>query len=243
MTATTTSRERSAIAWSAGALTMIALAGAAASAEDPKDQKDTPHPVIMEVLFHVPTGSEGDANKDGRRDSTGDEFVELMNPTNKPIQMKGYRLSSRLSTFDAESRYGIRFIFPEFELPAKGVVVVFNGHDASIAGEVGNAEMAPERPNRAFGDAFVFSMETTAQNLAFKNGGDFVLLTAPDGRRIDCVVWGKSDPGPPADAARTEDIGSIRPGGSVQRVTPDGPLRANKDFDSRPFSPGEIPGA
>lgn len=206
---------------------------------DPADK--SPHPVIMEVLFHVPTGAAGDANRDGARDSTGDEFVELFNPTNKPIQMKGYRLSSRLSTFDAESRYGIRFIFPEFELPPKGVAIVFNGYKSHIKGPVGNTETAPDKPNPGFADAWVFSMETTAQNVALKNDGDFVLLTAPDGSRIECITWGKCDPAPPGDAAHTEDLASIRPGGSVQRVKVGSPWRANKDFSGQPFSPGEIP--
>jgi len=219
----------------------FAFIGAASFAGD-KDKKEEPaHPTITEVLFHVPTGDEGDANRDGRRDSTGDEFVELFNETKETINLKGYRLSSRLSTFDAEGRYGIRFVFPEFELPPGGVVVVFNGYDSSVPGPTGNAEAAPTSPNPDFHDAFVFSMEVGAQNVALKNGGDFVLLTAPDGTRIDCVEWGKSDPKPPTDVAHKEDVGSIRPGGSIQRVRMGKPWRANKDFDGHPFSPGEIP--
>ncbi len=52
-----------------------------------------PHPVVTEVLFNVPRGVDGDANKDGKRSPTGDEFVELMNPHDQPINLKGYRLS------------------------------------------------------------------------------------------------------------------------------------------------------
>lgn len=220
----------------------LSLAATLAHAAPEKDKKNpAAHPCLTEVLFHVPTGDEGDANADGRRDSTGDEFVELFNPTKHTINLKGYRLSSRLSTFDAEGRYGLRFIFPELELPPGGVVVVFNGYESNIKGEVGTAETAPSSTNAAYADAFVFSMEVGAQNLALRNGGDFVLLTAPDGTRIDCVVWGKSDPKPPADVEHTEDVGSLRAGGSIQRVGPDKPWRANRDFDGKPFSPGEIP--
>jgi hypothetical protein len=57
-------------------------------AEPPK------HPTITEVLYAVPT-SEGDASGDGTRDAVGDEFVELVNATDAPIQLKGYRLSDR----------------------------------------------------------------------------------------------------------------------------------------------------
>ncbi|MFA6045777.1 MAG: hypothetical protein WC718_12405 [Phycisphaerales bacterium] len=52
-----------------------------------------PHPLITEVLFNVPTGAKGDANGDGTRDAVGDEFVELINPHDKPIDLKGYVLT------------------------------------------------------------------------------------------------------------------------------------------------------
>lgn len=52
-----------------------------------------PHPVITEVLFNVPSGARGDANADGTRDAVGDEFVELINPHDKPIDLKGYVLT------------------------------------------------------------------------------------------------------------------------------------------------------
>src|SRR5690606_27204449 len=39
-----------------------------------------PHPQITEVLFNVPSGAKGDANGDGERDATGDEFIEIANP-------------------------------------------------------------------------------------------------------------------------------------------------------------------
>ncbi len=51
-----------------------------------------PHPMITEVLAAVPSGPRGDANGDGLRDAIGDEFIELVNPHDKPIQLKGYML-------------------------------------------------------------------------------------------------------------------------------------------------------
>jgi hypothetical protein len=54
---------------------------------------DFPHPLITEILYSVPGGRLGDANKDGTRSATGDEFVELVNPHDKPIELEGYRLS------------------------------------------------------------------------------------------------------------------------------------------------------
>ncbi|CAG0980713.1 hypothetical protein PHYC_01748 [Phycisphaerales bacterium] len=52
-----------------------------------------PHPLITEVLFNVPPGAEGDADGDGIRSATGDEFVELVNPHGQPISLKGYILA------------------------------------------------------------------------------------------------------------------------------------------------------
>lgn len=52
----------------------------------------SPHPLITEVLASVPSGPRGDANGDGTRDAIGDEFIELVNPHDKPIQLKGYML-------------------------------------------------------------------------------------------------------------------------------------------------------
>lgn len=51
-----------------------------------------PHPMITEVLAAVPSGPRGDANGDGLRDAIGDEFIELVNPHDKPIHLKGYML-------------------------------------------------------------------------------------------------------------------------------------------------------
>jgi hypothetical protein len=67
---------------------------ASASREDApvKAAADFPHPLVTEVLFNVPRGVDGDANRDGTRSATGDEFVELFNPYDKPINLKGYRL-------------------------------------------------------------------------------------------------------------------------------------------------------
>jgi hypothetical protein len=57
-----------------------------------------PHPLITEVLYNVPPGAEGDADGDGVRSPTGDEFVELINPHDKPIRLKGYILTDGKNT-------------------------------------------------------------------------------------------------------------------------------------------------
>lgn len=222
--------------WAAVGVGALGLLGAG-EAEKPS----TLHPVITEVLFNVPPGTAGDANKDGTRDSTGDEFVELFNPHGKAIELKGYTITSRLSTGEKDPKRGVRFTFPKFELPPGGVAVVFNGYKSSIPGGSGNAQRAPGEANKEFGGAFVFSMGIKQPMLALKNEGDFVLLSDAAGKAVACVAWGDPDPAPPLEAGRSESVsGGTRC--SVQRVTADGELQAHTSIDDRAFSPGEMPG-
>src|SRR5262245_22470861 len=92
-----------------------------------------PHPLITEILYAVPNAAEGDANGDGSRHVAGDEFVELINPHEKPINLLGYSITDR----NAPSKGQLRFTFPSVVIPPRGLVVVFNGC------EQGWAEAAP----------------------------------------------------------------------------------------------------
>lgn len=197
-----------------------------------------PHPVITEVLFNVPLGPEGDANKDGVRDAAGDEFVEMMNPHGAPIALGGYTLTNRLTTGDPKVNRGVRFRFPEFELEPGGVVVVFNGHGASIPGPVGNERGAPSGPNERFAGAWVFSMEKPSGNRAMANTADFILLSAPDGAPVDAVEWNGPRPGVPRGTRRVAEV-RADPKGSVQRRGADGEMLPHLEIDGRVFSPGE----
>jgi len=221
------------------------LLASVASASQPTDY---PHPMITEVLFHVPLGDEGDANQDGQRDATGDEFVEIGNPNSRPMNLKGYRIVSRLAYGEESPRRGVFFTFPDFELPAHSVALVFNGYGASIPGPVGNSESAPESPSEIFGMGFVFSMEMNARNNALSNSADFVLLLDPAGRPVDGLYWGDPNPAPPSatdaegrEIYRLEEV-PRNPRGSVQRMKPDGKLVPHPAIDGTPFSPGWIPG-
>lgn len=66
------------------------------------------HPTITEVLFAVPTGDNGDADLDGTRSATGDEFVELYNPHDRPINLKGYILSDGIPQVQPPVQRGAR---------------------------------------------------------------------------------------------------------------------------------------
>ncbi len=228
---------------------------------------DFPHPLITEVLYAVPTGEAGDANGDGSRHVTGDEFIELVNPHDKPIQLKGYCLTDRTgSQRDGPGRegkgasrggaaQGIRFVFPSLELPSGGVAVVFNGNGQKWTGPVGDASRAPEAGNEKFHSAWVFTMKAASQRVALSNTGDLVLLSDPAGSPVQCVWWGKVDekdrPGPPAagqgpheSRVLVEEAPAVS-GGSVERtgLGARGDFRAHVRTGDVLFTPGLAPGA
>ncbi len=194
-----------------------------------------PHPLITEVLYAVPTGDAGDANKDGSRDVNGDEFVELINPHDKVIQLKGYMLTDR----NPEDKGKLRFTFPALELQPGQIVVVFNGHGARWTGPVGDSSRAPEAGNETFAGAFTFTMKITSAQKGFSNSGDYVLLTAPSNEPIHCVTWGTYDEKPPASTALIEEAPKVT-GRSVTRPAPTGGLEPH-DAAFGPFSPGVFP--
>ena len=49
--------------------------------------------LITEILADPPTGLAGDANNDGTRSSSGDEFVELFNPDDLTVDLTGWTLA------------------------------------------------------------------------------------------------------------------------------------------------------
>ena len=53
--------------------------------------------VISEVLADPPSGAAGDANRDGQRDTYGDEFVELYNADSASVDISGWRLGDSTS--------------------------------------------------------------------------------------------------------------------------------------------------
>ncbi len=78
-------------------VSLVAFCSAAAAQPPVKE----PHPLITEILYAVPPGAAGDAGQDGKRSATGDEFIELFNPHDKPINLKGYVLVDASREADA----------------------------------------------------------------------------------------------------------------------------------------------
>lgn len=219
---------------------VAAAPGSARSEDDDPLARLRPHPVITEVLFNVPNDATGDANKDGVRDATGDEFVELFNPHARTVNLRGYTILSRMSLGDDTAKKGVRFTFPDLELPPGAVVVVFNGYKAQIKGFVGTAERAPPKVHPDFHKAGVFSMGITAKNRSWNNAGDFVLLQAPDGTPVDAIWWGEPSPAPPPNTLRSAEA-PAKSGGSVQRTDALADPAPHADIDGAVCSPGSIP--
>jgi hypothetical protein len=164
-----------------------AQAPPAADPARPLPAVEYPHPLITEVLYAVPTGPEGDASGDGKRDAAGDEFLELTNPHQRPINLRGYRITDR----NEPGKGQLAFVFPALELPPGAVVVVFNGHEQKWTGPVGDTRAAPPAPNERFHHAFVLTMKAASEKTSWANGGDWALLSDPAGNPVHCVWWGK----------------------------------------------------
>lgn len=134
--------------------------------------------ILNEILADPPSGSKGDANKDGKRSAEQDEFLELVNTSSFGADLSGWTLS------DSQS---VRFTFPDGTwLRAGGAAVVFGG------GKTDKLSIA--------GDAQLF----TAKGLGLNNSGDEVRLIAADGSTIDWVAYG-SEGGKDKSLVRSAD--------------------------------------
>ncbi len=225
-------------------LALIALLVPAQAQQPQQQPARTPagaplHPIITEVLYAVPRGPEGDANRDGLRDALGDEFVELYNPHDKPIRLDGYTINDR----NPPGSNQVSFVFPRFELSPRAVVVVFNGVNQTWTGPVGDSTKAPDKPHDDFDGAWVFTMGNTSKSTGFANDGDWVVLLDPKGEPVSCVAWGKTDTPPPFPDSVVERAPNTS-SGSVQRTQPvaASPFTAHPTIGGLRYSPGTPPG-
>jgi hypothetical protein len=120
--------------------------------------------VINEILVAVPTGPTGDANGDGQRDAFEDEFVELVNRTDRRLDLAGIAL-----TKDGD----VKMTLGEICLEGGAGLVVFGGGETS-------ALEGSESDTR-------FRVSET--RFGFPNsGGTFAMLRA-DGAELDSITW------------------------------------------------------
>ena len=75
---------------------------------------------ISEALADPPTGTKGDVNRDGQRDTYEDEFIELYNAGAKPISLAGWRLGDNTAPKN-------HFQFPADAVIQPGAYVVLFG--------------------------------------------------------------------------------------------------------------------
>jgi uncharacterized protein (TIGR03437 family) len=131
--------------------------------------------LINEFLADPPEGATGDANRDGVRDSSQDEFVELVNTTPNDINIGGYRILTRgTGTGSATQRH---LFAPGSVLPACSAVVVFGD---------GEAAFNPNDP--AFGGALV--LKASSGGLALVNSGGSISLQDQAGAIVNLVPYG-----------------------------------------------------
>jgi uncharacterized repeat protein (TIGR01451 family) len=166
-----------------------------------------------EILAAPPTGLAGDANNDGVRDGTEDEFVELVNGSGgETVGMSGWTIKTRTNGSTTETT---RFIFPAgTSLAAGTAAIIFGGGTFNPADPI-------------FGCAQVFKA-TSSAGLSLTNTGLTILLRDPAGNLIAQFAYGGStglDGNSSQSLTRSPDIS----GGFVLHTA------ANA---SRRFSPG-----
>jgi hypothetical protein len=130
--------------------------------------------VINEVLARVPSDDpmttdviEGDANGDGTREASLDEFVELINVGMSPLDITGFEVD------DSNSPGSLHFPMKTIVPPGEAVVVFGGGDLARSRLEFGNA--------RALG--LIFTVGGSG-GLGLGNNGDSVIVRDPMGREI-----------------------------------------------------------
>ena len=170
--------------------------------------------IINEVLADPPTGDPGDANMDGTRSSSQDEFIELANVGDAAVDIGGWQLG------DDE---GIAFVFPDgYTVQARDIIVVFGG------GDVTNVPGYDPDPLLTR----VFQADSTVGN-GFSNGGDIIMLLSDDGAYDTYMAYGSlANTGGPA-------AGSF-PDGTEFEIELDIGAPANADNSVTRFPDGNV---
>ena len=132
-----------------------------------------PTVVVNEVLADPPTGINGDANHDGTRDSSQDEFVELVNSTGGGINISEWTVRTHSTTSSTET---VRHTFAaNTTLPAGQAMLVFGG-----------GTFNPGDP--LFGCAQV--VKASSGGLSLTNGGLTILVRDGSGNLVTQLSYG-----------------------------------------------------
>ncbi|MFY9607206.1 MAG: lamin tail domain-containing protein [Blastocatellia bacterium] len=141
--------------------------------------------VINEFLADPADNAAGDANGDGTRSSSQDEFVEIVNRTAEPFDAGGYKM------LDAD---GLRHVFASgIVIPPFEAVVVFGGGS----------------PKGAFGNAGEnqLVLKASTGGLSLNNGGDTIKLEDPQGRIVQEIKFGAAEGGAGQSINRDPELG------------------------------------
>jgi uncharacterized repeat protein (TIGR01451 family) len=132
--------------------------------------------VINEVLADPPDGTDGDANRDGTRDGTEDEFVELVNSTGAAVNLSGWTIKTQAVGGTTQTT---RHTFAAgTSLPSGEAIVVFGG-----GGPTAGFDTA------AFGCAQVVKA-SGASGLSLTNGGLTIIVSDSAGRFVTQFTYG-----------------------------------------------------
>ncbi len=143
--------------------------------------------IINEFLADPPDGIAGDANGDGLRDSTDDEFIELVNTGSIPLDVSGYTVSDAVQ---------VRFTIPSGKIiPAGESAVVFGG--GVPVGSFGNAGA----------NGLVFA--ATGAGLSLNNGGDTITVKNNQGAVVDSLAYNSAEGNANQSINRNPDIVGI----------------------------------
>lgn len=182
--------------------------------------------IVNEVLADPPTGSDGDANHDGTRDGAQDEFVELVNATNAPLNLSGWTLRTHSTTSATET---VRHTFaPNTSVSAGDAIVVF-----------GSGNFDPANP--LFGCAQV--LKASSGGLSLTNSGLTVLLRDASGNLVTEFSYGGStglNGGNAQSLTRAPDINGNFVLHSLAAGAAGRKLSAGLKIDGTPF--GNCPG-
>lgn len=167
---------------------------------------------INEVLADPPRGERGDANGDGIRDASADEFVEIVNTGTTPLCLAGWTLS--------DSSGLRRHLFPlGLELRPGKAIVIFGGGV----------------PTGSFGGADV-QWATSSKGLNLSRKGDVLTLRDAVGNIAKQVSWGDCADNTCAEEHIGRDLGFS---GSIVRW-PElvGDWHLHRNIARSDFSPG-----
>jgi hypothetical protein len=129
--------------------------------------------VVHEVLFDPDPGDLGDANCDGTRDGTQDEFIEVVNLDTSAVDLTGATLADS---------FGVRHVFlPGSVLaPGESFVVFGGGSPAPASGR--HAWCVVAAPGATF-------LTASTGALGLNNDVDSAILTAADGTELSRATW------------------------------------------------------